>query len=79
MRLEIKQILKKIIVSNFIEINKKTFLDFKKDNQKHKEVFIKFKDEKDFQNHMSFINTEDKKLDFDNRTYEIKNWLDLIS
>ena len=37
----------KIIVSNFIEINENTFLDFKKDNQKHKEVFIKFKDEKD--------------------------------
>ena len=37
----------KIIISNFIEINKKTFLDFKKDNQKYKEVFIKFKNEKD--------------------------------
>ena len=37
----------KIIISNFIEINENTFLDFKKDNQKHKEVFIKFKDEKD--------------------------------
>ena len=37
----------KIIVSNFIEINENTFLDFKKDKQKHKEVFIKFKDEKD--------------------------------
>jgi lipopolysaccharide export LptBFGC system permease protein LptF len=37
----------KIIVSNFIEINENTFLDFKKDNKKHKEVFIKFKDEKE--------------------------------
>ncbi len=37
----------KIIVSNFIEINENTFLDFKKNNQIHKEVFIKFKDEKD--------------------------------
>ena len=37
----------KIIVSNFIEINDNTFLDFKKDNQKYKEVFIKFKNEKD--------------------------------
>ena len=37
----------KIIVTNFIEINENTFLDFKKDNQKYKEVFIKFKDEKD--------------------------------
>ena len=32
----------KITVSNFIEINDSTFLDFKKDNQKFKEVFIKF-------------------------------------
>ena len=37
----------KVIVSNFIEINENTFLDFKKDNQKYKEVFIKFKNEKD--------------------------------
>ena len=37
----------KIIVSNFIEINDNTFLDFKKKNNKYKEVFIKFKDEKD--------------------------------
>ena len=37
----------KIIVSNFIEINENTFLDFKRDDQKYKEVFIKFYDEKD--------------------------------
>jgi len=37
----------KIIVSNFIEINENTFLDFKKENKKYKEVFIKFKDEKE--------------------------------
>ena len=37
----------KIIVSNFLEINNKTFLDFKKDNEIFKEVFIKFKDEKE--------------------------------
>jgi lipopolysaccharide export system permease protein len=36
----------KIIISNFFEINENTFLDFKKINQKHKEVFIKFKDQK---------------------------------
>ena len=36
----------KIIISNFIEINDNTFLDFKKEKQKYKEVFIKFKDEK---------------------------------
>ena len=38
-----------------------------------------FKDEKDFQNHMSLINSEDKKLDFENRTCEVKNWLDIVS
>ncbi len=32
----------KITVSNFIEINDSTFLDFKKENQKFTEVFIKF-------------------------------------
>ena len=37
----------KIIISNFIEINENTFLDFKKDNQKFKEVFIKYKDERE--------------------------------
>ena len=37
----------KIIVSNFLEINNKTFLDFKKDKEIFKEVFIKFKDEKE--------------------------------
>ena len=37
----------KVIVSNFIEINENTFIDFKKDNQKYKEVFIKFNNEKD--------------------------------
>ena len=38
-----------------------------------------FKDEKDFQNHMNFINNENEKLDFKNRTCEVKNWLDLVS
>ena len=38
-----------------------------------------FKDEKDFQNHMSLINSENKKLDFENRTCEVKNWLDIVS
>ncbi len=37
----------KIVISNFIEINDNTFLDFKKENQKYKEVFIKFKDDKE--------------------------------
>ena len=34
----------KIIISNFIEINENTFLDFKKEDQQFKEVFIKFLD-----------------------------------
>ncbi len=38
-----------------------------------------FNGEKDFQNHMSFINKENQKLDFDNRTCEVKNWLNLIN
>ena len=32
----------KIVISNFLQINKNTFLDFKKENQELKEVFIKF-------------------------------------
>jgi hypothetical protein len=27
---------------------------------------------------MNFIKDEDKKLDFENRTCEIRNWLDII-
>ena len=37
-----------------------------------------FKDEKEFQNHMNYIMEEDKKLDFENRTCEVRNWLDMI-
>ena len=37
----------KIIISNFIEINKNTYLDFKKKDKKYKEVFIKFSQDKD--------------------------------
>ena len=47
-----------------------------------KDLMIKnryFKDEKDFQNHMDLIISEDKKLDFENRTCEVKNWLDIVS
>ena len=54
----------KIIVSNFIEINDNTFLDFKKDNQKHKEVFIKFKDEKD-----NFIFAEEATINQDTNKF----------
>ena len=37
-----------------------------------------FKDENDFQTHINYIKEEDKKLDFENRTCEIKNWLNII-
>ena len=37
-----------------------------------------FKDENDFQNHMNYIKNEDKKLDFENRTCEVRNWLNII-
>ena len=37
-----------------------------------------FKNEKDFQKHIDYIKEEDKKLDFKNRTCEIKNWLEII-
>ena len=37
-----------------------------------------FDNENDFQKHLEFIKEEDKKLDFKNRTCEVKNWLDII-
>jgi len=37
-----------------------------------------FKDENDFRNHINYIKDEDKQLDFENRTCEIKNWLNHI-
>ena len=37
-----------------------------------------FENENDFQQHLDFIKEEDKKLDFKNRTCEIKNWLEII-
>ena len=37
-----------------------------------------FKDEDDFNAHMNYINEQDKKLDFENRTCEVRNWLDFI-
>ena len=37
----------KIVISNFLKINKNTFLDFKKNNNKFVEVFIKFSEEND--------------------------------
>tara|TARA_B100001063_G_scaffold198283_1_gene190720 strand:+ start:57 stop:719 length:663 start_codon:yes stop_codon:yes gene_type:complete len=53
-----------IIVSNFIEINENTFIDFKKDNQKHKEVFIKFKDDND-----NFIYAEEAAISQDTNKF----------
>jgi len=53
----------KIVISNFIEINKNTFLDFKKEGNKFKEVFIKFIDEKDnmiFSSDADIIQKDDK-------------------
>ena len=37
-----------------------------------------FKDENDFEAHMNYIKEQDKKLDFENRTCEVRNWLDYI-
>ena len=37
-----------------------------------------FKNEDEFQKHLNFIKEEDKKLDFDNRTCEVRNWLDIL-
>ena len=37
-----------------------------------------FKNENDFQKHINYIKEESLKLDFENRTCEIKNWLEII-
>ena len=37
-----------------------------------------FKDESDFKHHINYIKEECKKLDFENRICEIKNWLNFI-
>jgi GMP synthase (glutamine-hydrolysing) len=37
-----------------------------------------FDSEEAFQNHINYINKEEKKLHFDNKTQEIKNWLNFI-
>jgi GMP synthase (glutamine-hydrolysing) len=31
-----------------------------------------------FKKHINFIKSEEKSLDFKNKTYEIQNWLDII-
>ena len=37
-----------------------------------------FKDEETFEKHIDFIKSEEKNLDFKNKTYEIQNWLNII-
>ena len=37
-----------------------------------------FDSETAFDNHIKYIETEDKKLDFPNRTCEVRNWLDYL-
>ena len=37
-----------------------------------------FNDNNEYQSHISFIKKQEKKLDFENRTCEVKNWLDFI-
>ena len=37
-----------------------------------------FKNESVFENHMDFLQNEEKKLDFTNRTCEVRNWLDIL-
>ena len=53
----------KIVISNFIEINENTFLDFKKEDNMFKEVFIKFSEEYDnliYANTGTIIQNEEK-------------------
>ncbi len=38
-----------------------------------------FKNENEFQNHLDYIKEEEKKLDFENRTREVRNWLDNLN
>ena len=37
-----------------------------------------FQDEEAFKKHLDFIKSEEKKLDFKNKTHEIRNWLHII-
>ena len=37
-----------------------------------------FNNEDEFQNHLNLIKEEEKQLDFENRTHEVKNWLNHI-
>lgn len=57
----------RIEISNFIEINDNTFIDFKKKDQKFKEVFIKFRDNKD-----SLIYSEEATITQNNEKFIFK-------
>ena len=37
-----------------------------------------FNNENEFQNHLNYMKEEEKKLDFENRTCEVRNWLDQV-
>ena len=37
-----------------------------------------FRDEESFKEHIEYIKSEEKNLDFKNKTHEIQNWLDII-
>ena len=37
----------KMIISNFVKLNQDTTIDFKKDKNLYKDIFINFKDEKE--------------------------------
>ena len=37
-----------------------------------------FKNEDEFQHHLDYIKEEEKKLNFENRTCEVRNWLDYV-
>ena len=57
----------KIVISNFIEINENTFLDFKKKDQNYREVFIKFKNDKD-----NFIYAKEAEINQNNENFIFK-------
>jgi len=49
-------------------------------NERKKQMIANkyFKNESDFDNHIKYIKQEDKKLDFENRTCEVRNWLSCL-
>ena len=49
-------------------------------NERKKQMIANkyFKNESDFDNHIKYIKEEDEKLDFENRTCEVKNWLNYL-